>query len=146
MKTRGLRIIPQYVHTYLQYLYTMVGCACPVELRMAKRVVVFFAYTAIRSSLFTRKNRWLVGLRVFTGRNAYVPAVLPRLIYTVVGCVCPVEWRMTKRVVFYFLNTTNSSIVINRCVNVPPAEGTWSSRTLEGTYITPLPVHLSRAH
>ena len=103
MKTRGLRIIPQYVHTYLQYLYTMVGCACPVELRMTKRVVVFFAYTAIRSSLFTRKNRWLVGLRVFTGRNAYVPAVLPYLVhYTMVMVALPCGITDDKASCFFF--------------------------------------------
>ena len=36
----------------------------------------------------------------YTGRNTYVPAVRDHS-PCMVGCVCPVEWRMTKRVVFY---------------------------------------------
>ena len=69
----------------------------------SKGVVFFFPYrTAIRSGL-TNSG---------TGRNTYVPAVLDHA-PCMVGCVCPVESRMTKRVVFYCLTTTNRNIVIN---------------------------------
>ena len=71
----------------------MVGCAWRVKLRMTKGVVFFFPYrTAIRSGLTYTRN--------YTGRNTYVPAVLDHTL-RMVGCVCPVESRMTKRVVFY---------------------------------------------
>ena len=61
-----------------------------VKLRMAKGVVFFFPYrTAIRS-----------GLPYYSGRNTYVPAVLDHS-PCMVGCVCPVESRMTKRIAFF---------------------------------------------
>ena len=73
--------------------YTMVGCACRVKLRMTKGVVFFVPYrTAIRSGL-TYSGVY------YTERNTYVPAVLDHS-PCMVGCVCPVESRMTKRVVF----------------------------------------------
>ena len=49
-KTLGLRIlrILAAIRTYVSaVLYTMVGCVCPVELRMTKRVVFFFPYNIL---------------------------------------------------------------------------------------------------
>ena len=64
-----------------------------VKLRMTNGVVFFFPYrTAIRSGL----TYIILGAI----RTYLQPAVLDHT-PCMVGCVCPVESRMTKRVVFY---------------------------------------------
>ena len=149
----------------------MVGCPCPVESRMTKRVVFYCSTTTNRSIGFnsfikswttsavsitvngwnsTLQAAWYIrrvrirstwygfcelNLRYdyYSGldkisfsrvlcfilmkdigiEEQYVRTCSTRPCTTLVGCVCPVESRMTKRVVFYCLTTMNRSTVLN---------------------------------
>ena len=90
-KTLCLRIYwPQYVHTYPQ-CYTLV---------VVVRAVWNWGWQREWSFSVPIVLLFVVVLRIFTGRNTFVPAALDHT-PCMVGCVCPVESRMTKRVVFY---------------------------------------------
>ena len=61
-----------------------------VKLRITKGVFFYFPIVLL----------FVVILRTYAGRNTYLPAALDHT-PCMVGCVCPVESRMAKRVVFY---------------------------------------------